>query len=104
MNAVFFIGNNSSGYSSIIKPVCSSLAASVHNIWTNERGPVLKAPMFKEDILDDLSCKEFKATAFAYPPRTTIQTLPDGSLKWVEFINLLSLPKKTILPLYLYPI
>lgn len=80
--------NNSAGFSSIIKPVCSSLgclAASVHNIWTHERGPVLDVPMFKEDILDDLSCKEFKATAFAYPPRTTIQTLPDGSLKWVTY-------------------
>ena len=83
LNAVFFIGLNSTGYSSIINPVCSSLAAPLHNIWSYERGPILDVPLFKEDILDDLSCKDFKATAFAYPPRTSIQTLPDGSKKWV---------------------
>ena len=81
LNAIFFIGNSNSGYLGIIKPVCSSLGASVYNIWTQGRGALLDVPLFKEDILDDLSCKEFKATAFAYPPRTTIQTQPDGSQK-----------------------
>ena len=81
LNAVFFMGNKSYGYSSIVKPVCSRLMDSEHNFWTHERGPALDMPLFKVDILDDLSCKEFKATAFSFPPRTTIQTLADGSVK-----------------------
>ena len=81
LNAVFFMGNQSYGYSSIVKPVCSRLMDSEHNIWTYERGPALDIPLFQEDILDDLSCKVFKATAFSFPPRTTIQTLSDGSVK-----------------------
>ena len=80
LNVIFLVGSNSSGYSIIVKPICSTRTATVHNMWTNERGLVLDLPLFKEDILDDLSCKEFKATAFAYPPRTTIQTMPDGSV------------------------
>ena len=81
LNAVFFMGNQSYGYSSIVKPVCSSVTYSEHNIWTYERGLALDMPLFKKDILDDLSCKKFKATAFSFPPKTTIQTLSDGSIK-----------------------
>ena len=81
LNVMFLVGNNDSMYSSIVKPVCSTQTATVHNMWTNERGLVLDVPLFKEDILEDLSCREFRATAFAYPPRTTIQTMPDGSVK-----------------------
>ena len=81
LNVIFVVGNDSSGYSIIVKPVCSTQTATVHNMWTNERGLVLDMPLFKEDILEDLSCREFRATAFAYPPRTTIQTMPDGSVE-----------------------
>ena len=80
LNVVFFVGNNSSGYSSIVKPVCSRPTVTVHNIWTQERGQALELPLFKKDLLDDLSCKEFKATSFHFPPRTTIRTMPDGSV------------------------
>ena len=81
LNVIFLVRNTSSGYSSIVKPVCSSLTATIHNIWTHGRGQALDLPLFKGDILDDLSCMEFKATAFAYPPRTTIQTMPDGGIE-----------------------
>ena len=81
LNAVLFMGNKSYGFSSIVKPVCSRLMDSEHNFWTYERGQALDMPLFKGDILDDLSCKEFKATAFSFPPRTTLQTLPDGSVR-----------------------
>ena len=36
--------------------------------------------MFDINILDDLSCKHFKATTFEYPPVTTVDVLENGTL------------------------
>ena len=83
LNAAFFVGDNSDGFRSFIKPVCSAETASVYNMWSQEGGFTLNLPLFQPDILADLSCKKFKATAFSYPPRMTITELPDGNLKWV---------------------
>ena len=83
LNAAFFVGDSAAGYHSFIKPVCSAETAPVYNLWTQQRGFTFNLPLFKPDILDDLSCKKFRATAFSYPPRTTIKELPDGTLEWV---------------------
>ena len=82
LNAALFVGDGAAGYRSFIKPVCSAETAPLYNMWTRERGFALDLPLFKADILADLSCKKFRATAFSYPPRTTIKELPDGTLKW----------------------
>ena len=37
--------------------------------------------MFDIDILNDISCKHFKATTFEYPPSTTVKVLENGSLE-----------------------
>ena len=37
--------------------------------------------MFDIDILDDLSCKHFKATTFEFPPVITVKKLDNGTLK-----------------------
>ena len=82
LNAALFVGGGAAGYRSFIKPVCSAETAPLYNMWTMERGFALDLPLFQADILADLSCKKFRATAFSYPPRTTIKELPDGTLKW----------------------
>ena len=70
------------GYGSFIKQVCSTETPPLYNLWTKERGFTLRLPLFQADILADLSCKKFRATAFSYPPRTTTTKLPDGTLRW----------------------
>ena len=36
--------------------------------------------MFDLNILNNLSCKQFKATTFEYPPVTTVKVLENGTL------------------------
>ena len=40
--------------------------------------------LFDEDILKDLSCKHFKATAFVYDAATTVTKLDNGEVKSVS--------------------
>ena len=38
--------------------------------------------MFDNNILNDLSCKHFKATTFEFPPVITVNKLKNGTLKY----------------------
>ena len=44
----------------------------------------IRCSMYEMNILDDLSCKHFKATTFEYPPVTTVDVLENGTLVWVS--------------------
>ena len=68
------------------KPICvderriQTLAILSDNIEKSTREGIL----FDEDILKDLSCKHFKATAFVYDAATTVTKLDNGEVKLVS--------------------
>ena len=41
----------------------------------------MRENMFDIHILDDLSCKHFKATTFEFPPVITVNRLDNGTLE-----------------------
>ena len=41
----------------------------------------IRDSMFDINILDDLSCKHFKATTFEFPPVITVNRLDNGTLE-----------------------
>ena len=54
----------------------------IAGIFGRDRHEVLEKgrSIFDDKVLDDLSCKHFKATTFEYPPVTTVNVLDNGTL------------------------
>ena len=52
-----------------------------------ERHEVIRdnGELFDANILNDISCKHFKATTFGLEPIITVKELEDGTLKWVKY-------------------
>ena len=57
------------------------------NLWKNNQlvFPEFQSKMFDVNLLKDLHCLRLKATAFEFPPYTTVTKLDDGKIKYGGF-------------------
>ena len=55
-----FLPVGPSSYMFIHKTPCDDVVAQFGGVWSDRAGGGLDSPLFREDILDDLACRQFR--------------------------------------------